>query len=452
MSKKNYEIDMCNGPILGKMLKFALPLMCSSMLQMLFNAADIIVVGRYGAEHSLAAVGSNTALINLLTNLFIGLSVGANVLVSKYYGARKREDVRATVHTSMMIGLICGIMISVIGIIMARQLLTWMQTPHDVIEPAVTYLRIYFLGMPAMMVYNFGSAILRAVGDTRRPLYFLFMAGIVNVLLNLLFVIGFRWDVVGVGVATVVSQTMSAFLVIRCMMHEQGDVGLRLNELRINREKLKDIIRIGLPAGLQGTIFSLSNVVIQSSVNIFGADVVDGNSAAQNIEGFVYFAMNAFHHATLSFTSQNVGGGRMDRIGKILRTGLICVIVAGVVAGGTAVIFAEPLLGIYTDSAKAIEAGMTRISFICGTYALCGIMDVMVGSIRGMGYAVMPMIVSLIGACGLRLLWLATVFQIPKYHCIECVYASYPISWSITIIAHVACYVIVRRKYRRSMA
>ena len=449
MSKKSYSMDMCNGPILGKMLRFALPLMCSSMLQILFNAADIIVVGKFGAEHSIAAVGSNSSLINLMTNLFIGLSVGANVLVARYFGAKRGKDIKETVHTSMTLSLLSGIAIAIIGIILAPILLELMNTPDEIIHSATTYLRIYFLGMPAMMIYNFGNAILRAVGDTKRPLYFLFGAGLINVLLNLLFVIVFKWDVVGVAASTVISQCISALLIVICLLKEQGDFRLEFKSLRIHKDKLKDILKIGLPAGLQGTIFSLSNVVIQSSVNLFGASVVDGNSAAQNIESVVYFAMNAFHHATLSFTSQNIGAGKRKRVGKILRTGLLCAITAGILTGGLVVLFSEELLSIYIKDEAAIKAGVIRLNFICGTYALCGIMDVMVGSIRGMGYAVMPMIVSLIGACGLRLIWIATVFQIPKYHVIETIYTSYPVTWTITFIAHVICYIIIQRRFRK---
>lgn len=448
MVKKSYEMDMCNGPILGKMLRFAIPLMCSSMLQMLFNAADIIIVGKFGEEHSLAAVGSNSSLINLLTNLFIGLSVGANVLVARNYGAKKSQDVKDTVHTSMTLSMICGVIISIIGVIMSRQLLTWMKTPKEVIDSAVLYLRLYFLGMPAMMIYNFGNAILRAVGDTKRPLYILLATGVLNVGLNLLFVIVFKWDVAGVAISTVISQILSAVLIVLFLMKEKGDFKLELRKLRINKDKFLSILRIGLPAGLQGTIFSLSNVVIQSSVNLFGPDVVDGNSAAQNIESFVYFAMNAFHHATLSFTSQNIGGGKPERVGKILRTGLICATVAGIGVGALVIVFANPLLSIYTNSQAAIDAGITRLNVICGFYFLCGIMDVMVGSIRGMGYAIMPMIVSLIGACGLRLVWIATIFQIPAFHTTEVIYLSYPVTWSITFLAHVICYFIVKKRQK----
>lgn len=446
--KKNYEIDMCNGPITGKMLRFALPLMLSSMLQLLFNAADIITVGKFGSEHSLAAVGSNTALINLLTNLFIGLSIGANVLVARFYGAKNGEELNETVHTAMLLSLISGLILTVTGVIFARYFLIWMKTPTEILDLATTYLKIYFLGMPAMMIYNFGSAILRAIGDTKRPLYFLAAAGVINIILNILLVVVFRLDVKGVGIATVISQTVSAILIIRCLAKSNGDIKLELKKLRFSRGKIGAILRIGLPAGLQGSIFSLSNVVIQSSVNIFGPVVVKGNSAAQNLEGFVYFSMNAFHHATLSFTSQNMGAKKYDRLGKILKNGLCLAILFGAGFGGTVILFGRNLLSIYTNDSAAISAGMTRLYIITGTYTLCGIMDVMVGAIRGIGYTVLPTIVSLIGACALRLVWLATVFRIPKFHTINTVYLSYPITWLVTIIAHVICYIIIRKKNR----
>ena len=323
-----------------------------------------------------------------------------------------------------------------------------MKTPAEILDLATTYLKIYFLGMPAMMIYNFGSAILRAIGDTKRPLYFLAAAGVINIILNILLVVVFRLDVKGVGIATVISQTVSAILIIRCLAKSNGDIKLEFKKLRFSRGKIGAILRIGLPAGLQGSIFSLSNVVIQSSVNIFGPVVVKGNSAAQNLEGFVYFSMNAFHHATLSFTSQNMGAKKYDRLGKILKNGLCLAILFGAGFGGTVILFGRNLLSIYTNDGAAISAGMTRLYIITGTYTLCGIMDVMVGAIRGIGYTVLPTIVSLIGACALRLVWLATVFRIPKFHTINTVYLSYPITWLVTIIAHVICYIIIRKKNR----
>ncbi len=443
---KKYEIDMCNGSVFGKMLLFALPLMCSSILQLLFNAADIVVVGRFAGDNALAAVGSNTALINLLTNLFVGLSVGTNVLTAQYYGAKRERDLKETVHTSMLLSLYSGLLLMVVGLIGAPKLLALMQAPPEVLDLAVLYLRIYFLGMASMMVYNFGSAILRAVGDTKRPLYYLLGAGIVNVVLNLIFVIVCHLGVAGVAMATVISQTISAFLVVRCLVREQGGIHLELKELCITREKLGKIMQIGLPAGFQGTVFSLSNVVIQSAVNSFGNIAVAGNSAAANIEGFVYMAMNAFHQATISFTSQNYGARAYKRIYKILFAGELSVIVTGLVLGNLAVFFGEALLRIYSPSADVIAAGMTRLQIICTLYALCGVMDVLVGALRGIGYSIIPMIVSLVGACGLRLLWIATVFQIPEYHSLRTVYLSYPITWTITLTVHAITFALAARK------
>lgn len=443
---KKYEIDMCNGPILKKMLLFALPLMMSSILQLLFNAADTIVVGRFAGDNSLAAVGSNGAVINLLTNLFIGLSVGANVVTAKFYGAKQTDELKETIYTAMLVSVLSGIILTIAGVIGARQILIWMKAPKEVLDLAVIYLRIYFMGMTATMVYNFGSAILRAVGDTRRPLYFLILAGVVNVALNLLFVIVFKMDVAGVALATVISQCISAVLIVICLIKEKGVIHLNLRELHINRRIFGSIIKIGLPAGIQGTIFSLSNVVIQSSINSFGNIVVAANSAASNIEGFVYMSMNAVYQTTLSFTSQNMGAGRTDRINKILIRGQLCVIAVGVIMGWSAVIFSHQLLGIYSESSIVVTEGAKRLLVVCGSYALCGIMDVLVGALRGIGYSVMPMIVSLIGACGLRLIWLATVFQIDSYHVPTTIYLSYPITWAITASVHLVCYIVIKRK------
>lgn len=452
MASKNFEMDMTSGSVLKKMLTFTMPLMFSSILQLLFNAADIVVVGRFAGDNSLAAVGSNTALINLITNLFMGLSVGTNVVAARFIGAGKNKDVSRVVHTSIMIGLYSGILMTVIGFFGAELFLNLMQTPKEVLSLAKIYLKIYFLGMPAMMIYNFAAAILRAVGDTKRPLFYLLAAGVINVVLNLIFVIVFDMDVAGVAIATVISQCMSAILVFRCLMKEEGAIKLILKKLAIDKKILFKIIQIGLPAGFQGIVFSLSNVVIQASVNSFGNIVVAGNSAAGNIEGFVWVGMNAFHQSTISFVSQNYGAGKYERINKIVLTGLVCVTVVGLVLGGAAVIFGRPLLSIYSDSDTVIKAGMVRLSIICGTYALCGIMDVMVGALRGIGSSVLPMIVSVVGVCGLRLLWIATIFQIEKYHVIQTVYLSYPISWTITFAVHLLCYIILKRRLSKRVA
>lgn len=443
-----YEIDMCSGSIMKKMILFAFPLMCSSMLQLLFNAADIIVVGNCGGHNSLAAVGSTTSVINLLTNLFVGLSVGATVLVSHFYGAKQKEDLKTTVHTVVALSIASGLIMSVIGIVCTKQILIWMKTPTEVLGLAVIYLRIYFAGMLANMVYNFGAAILRAVGDTKRPLYYLAFSGVVNVLLNLLFVIKFNMDVAGVALATVISQCISAILVIRCLVKDQGDIHLDFKCLKIHGGTFLKILQVGLPAGFQGILFSLANVVIQSSVNTFGEIVVAGSAAASNIEGFVYMAMNALHQAAISFTSQNVGAGKHERINKILLTAQFYVIVVGLVMGLTVVAFGEPLLSLYNKDPEVIAAGMVRLKIIVTLYFLCGMMDVMVGSLRGLGYAIMPMIVSLIGACLLRIVWLAVFFPMEQFHSIEMIYITYPVSWIITFLAHVVCFLIVRRRFK----
>ena len=446
---KQYEMDMCSGPILRKMLMFALPLMLSSILQLLFNAADIVVVGKFAGDNSLAAVGSNTALINLLTNLFIGLSIGANVVAARHYGAKAWDDLRRTVHTAMLLSMLSGALLLVLGVIGAEQMLIWMQTPEEVLPLATVYLRIYFLGMISTMVYNFGSALLRAVGDTKRPLYFLLCAGIINVILNLLFVIGFQMDVMGVAIATVISETVSALLVLRCLVKEKGGIHLELRAMRIDRKKMLQILRIGLPAGFQGVVFALSNVVIQSSVNIFGNIVVAGNSAAANLEGFVYMAMNAFYQTTLSFVSQNYGAGEQKRINRIVLLGEACVIVTGTLLGNMVVFFGNDLLQIYSNNPEVIAAGMVRLHDISMIYALCGIMDVMVGALRGIGYSIMPMIVSIVGVCVLRLIWLATVFQIPEFHKIETVYLSYPVTWILTSLVYIVFFVWIRIRSAR---
>lgn len=449
MSRKKYEMDMCNGSILKKMLLFAVPLMFSSILQLLFNAADIVVVGRFAGDDSLAAVGSTSSLINLLTNLFIGLSIGANVLVARYFGAKKEEELQDTVHTAMALSLIGGVILTVIGVAGAPVILTWMQTPPEVLSLAVIYMRVYFAGITATMVYNFGSSILRAVGDTKRPLYFLSIAGVVNVVLNLIFVILFHWGVFGVGIATVISQIISATLVVRCLLNEQSGIRLDLKKLGIHKGKLVQIMQIGLPAGFQGMLFSLSNVVIQSSVNSFGNTIVAGNSAASNIEGFVYVGMNSFYQAAISFMGQNVGAGKYNRVNKILLSAETCVVIIGFGLSMLVRIFAEPLLGLYTDSPEVVAAGLVRLDIICATYFLCGMMDVMVGALRGLGYSVAPMIVSLLGACAFRLLWIATVFQMEQFHTIKTVYISYPISWALTFFAHVVTFLIVRHRLKK---
>lgn len=442
--KKSYEMDMCNGPVLGKILIFSIPLMLSGILQLLFNAADVIVVGRYAGSQSLAAVGSTTALINLLINIFVGLSVGVNVLVAQYYGAKSDEDVSETIHTAITLGLVSGLFLVAVGIAAARPLLELMGTPDDVINKSTIYMQIYFAGMPVTMLYNFGSAVLRAVGDTRRPLYFLTAAGVVNVLLNLVFVIYFNLDVAGVALATVIAQAISAALVLKSLLSADGCLKLKIHELKISKVKLKRIARVGLPAGMQGAIFSISNVLIQSSVNSFGSIAMAGNTAAQNIEGFIYAAMNAVYQTNLSFTSQNFGGRKYKRIGKITFTCLAVVTVVGLVLGASFYGIGETLLGIYSSDPQVIQYGMRRLGIIGLLYFICGIMDTMVGSIRGIGYSVLPMCVSLAGACGLRVIWIFTVFQWSRN--LTTLYISYPFTWIVTGTAHIICFLLIRRK------
>lgn len=446
--RRSYEIDMCNGPLLGKIILFAVPLMLSGILQLLFNAADIVVVGRFAGSDALAAVGSTGSLINLLINVFIGLSIGTNVLVAQYYGAKREKEVSETIHTAILTSLICGIVLIVIGVSLSKRMLTWMGTPDDVLEQATLYMRIYFLGMPVMMLYNFGSAILRAVGDTRRPLYFLLLAGVVNVVLNLFFVIVWNMGVAGVATATVISQVVSALLVLRCLMNSEGCLHVHIKQLRIHRDKLMRMIRIGVPAGMQGAIFSISNVLIQSSINSFGSLTMAGNTAASNIEGFIYNAMNSFHQTALSFTSQNLGGGKPERIKKVALTCQILVALVGVVMGYGAYFFGTQLLHIYSNDPQVISFGLQRMQIICTTYFFCGMMDTMVGVLRGLGYSIMPMIVSLMGSCALRIIWIFTIFAWTPT--LFMLYLSYPVSWILTWAVHVVCYFAVKKKWDRS--
>lgn len=448
-NSKKYEMDMCNGPLLKKIMIFYFPLMLSGVLQLLFNAADIVVVGRFAGSEALAAVGSTSSLINLLVNVFIGLSVGANVLVARFYGAGQKRELSEMVHTAIMTSIVCGCILVVLGVVLAGPALHLMGTPEDVINHSILYMRIYFLGMPAMMAYNFGAAILRAVGDTKRPLYYLLIAGVVNVVLNLIFVIVFGMGVAGVAIATVVSQVISAVLVLRCLMRTESDYQLDLKQLKIVPDKLFKMVQIGIPAGLQGALFSISNVLIQSSVNSFGSIAMAGNTAASNIEGFVYTAMNAFHQTAISFTGQNYGARNFKRIGKILLICEVMVIVVGLFMGNAAYFCGGTLLQLYSTEAEVIQFGLLRLSIISTTYCLCGMMDVIVGSLRGMGYSIMPMLVSLSGACLFRVIWIYTIFQ--QYRSLETLYISYPISWTLTFLVHLICFFVVYRKLTKQI-
>ena len=445
---RNYEMDMCSGSLVKKVMAFSVPLMLSGILQLLYNAADIVVVGRFSGSTALAAVGSTGSLINLIVNLLMGLSVGSSVVVANDYGAGRLNDVRRAVHTAMMLSIIGGAVLGVIGFVGSRTFLQWMDSPANVLDQAELYLKIYFAGLPANMIYNFASSILRAIGDTKRPLYYLTISGAVNVVLNLFFVIVLHMGVAGVALATVISQVLSATLVVVCMLRSQGAVQLCIKELRIHKDKLLQIMRIGLPAGIQGSIFSISNVLIQSSINAFGSDVMAGNSAASNIEGFIYTAMNAMYQACLAFAGQNMGARKYKRVGKVLAVCLSYVCVFGIVLGVLAMVFNRQLLGIYTTDPNVVEYGIKRMSVICVTYFTCGIMDVTVGQLRGMGFSVMPMLVSLLGVCGIRIVWIFTIFRANPT--LTTLYMSYPISWVVTGTVHLICFAVVYRKLRRN--
>jgi len=444
-ARRSYELDMTHGKLLPKIAAFAFPLMVTSMLQLLYNAADVIVVGRYAGPESLAAVGSTSALINLIVNVFLGLSIGTNVIAAKYYGACDFKNTQETVHTSITVSLIGGTLLGIFGFIFGGVFLKWMGSPDDVLPLATKYIRIYFLGMPFNMLYNFGAAILRAVGDTRRPLYFLTISGVVNVILNLIFVIVFNMGVAGVALATITSQVISSVLIVLCLIHTSGYVHLDIKKLHIYREKLFDIARIGLPAGFQGACFSISNVLIQSTVNSYGSVVIAGNSAAQNLEGFIYVAMNSFHQAAITFVSTNIGAGKHSRIRKTMGACVLLVTLVGGVLGLGSMLFSSQLLGIYSPKPEVIATGMIRLRYIAAPYFLCGIMDVLCGVLRGMGATLAPMLVSVTGACAFRIFWIYVV--LPNFGTLQALYTSYPVSWVLTGGIHLICCLALIKRF-----
>ena len=440
-----YEIDMCNTPLLTGILRFALPLIATNVLQLAFNAADMIVVGKFsGSDTALAAVGATGALISLIVNLFIGLATGVNVLIANYRGAGRTEDAQDTVHTAMVTAAVGGFALIFIGFFLSRSLLALMGTPVNVIDQSTLYMRIYFMGMPFFLVYNYGAAILRGVGDTKRPLFYLSLSGVLNVLLNLFFVMILGMDVAGVALATISSQALSAILIVRCLLKTDGICNLDPKKLKIHKHKLIRMLQIGLPAGFQGSLFSISNVLIQSSVNSFGSIVMSGNTAAGNIEGFIYTSMNSVAQAALSFTGQNYGAQKYKRIDQVLGTCMLLAGFSGALLGNLAYLFGEPLLSLYTNNSLEVVYGMNRMQIIATTYFLCGFMDTLSCTMRGLGMSVLPTIISLTGACLYRILWIYTVFA--AHHTQFTLYISYPISWFLTSAAYVVCYFIVRKK------
>lgn len=445
--RRSYEIDMTNGPILGKLVRFSLPLAASGILQLLFNAADIVVVGRFAGSQALAAVGSTGALINLIVTLFMGISVGANVLVSQYYGAGDKKGLHETVHTAVFSSLLFGVGLIAVGIALARPMLEMMETPADVLDQAVLYMRIYFVGMPVLMLYNFGAAILRAVGDTQRPLYFLMLAGVVNVLLNLFFVIVLHMGVAGVAAATSISQAVSAGLVFWCLVKVDGDYKLFPKEMRIYKDKLWKMMKIGLPAGIQGASFSISNVLIQSSINSFGAVAMAGNTAGANIEGFVSMGMDSFSQAALSFTGQNLGANKPKRVNRVLVLCLLMASATGLVLGLTANLFGPQLLGIYSSDPAVIEYGLIRLRITCMFQFIGGLMGTMVGVLRGMGASLIPMVITISFVCGFRVVWIFTVFAAAPT--LQNLYVSYPVTWGLAALFDFICFFFVKRNIEK---
>ncbi len=443
--KRKY-IDMVNGNLLSGIMSFYIPLVLSSILQLLFNAADIIVVGKFAGDLSLAAVSSTGSLVSLLVNGFIGISTGTNVVVARLLGADEKDKVHDAIHTSIAFSIIAGVVIAIIGFFGARWMLELMDSPADVIGLSALYLRIYFLGIPFSLIYNFAAAILRARGDTKRPLYFLTVAGVVNVLLNLLLVIVFRMDVAGVAIATVASQLISAVLIVMALLREEWYLRLYPKEIRISGESLAAIMKVGLPAGIQSSLFSISNIMIQSSINSFGSTVMAGNGAASNIENFSYAFMNAFYQACQTFCGQNYGAKKYDRIIKTIWLCEALVIIAGLLSALVVLGFDRELLNIYTDSEEVVLAGIDRFQIIQKTYVLCGIMDVMSGALRGVGYSILPMFTAIFGICVYRIVWLKTVFVANPV--IQNVYITYPISWILTFCFHVITFLIIRKRIK----
>ena len=440
---------MCNGTIMDKLISFSFPLMLTSILQLMFNAVDIIVVGRFSGSQSLAAVGSTTALINIFTNLFIGISLGANVLAARYYAAGRDKEMSEAVHTAIFLALISGLIMAVVGVGASRFALTLMGTPDDVIDLSVLYMRIYFMGMPFFMLYNYGAAILRAVGDTKRPLFYLIAAGLANVVLDLLLVIVIPMNVAGVAVGTVASQMVSCILVLRCLYRTEGSYQLRFSRLTIKSEHLKMIFQVGVPAGIQSTVINFSNALLQSSVNSFGSTAMAGYTAANNIIGFLYSAVNAVTQACMSFTSQNYSVGKPKRMDRVLVNCIILTVSVSAAMGIGAYAFGGQLLKIYTSEADVIRCGLEVLSITTVPYFLCGIMDLFPGAMRGMGDSGVPMILSVIGTVGTRIVWVYLLF--PHHRSLYFLFISYPASWILTIIMQAVCFYFVRKQCRMEM-
>ncbi len=445
-NSSKYEINATSGPLFKQILQFVIPLIISSNLQLLYNAVDVIVIGQFEGEEALAAVGSTGALTHLIVTIFLGLSIGTSVIMSKYYGQNDPEGMYRTTHTSIAVSFLGGAIVTIVGVFASKPLLQLMGSPENVIGLSTTYMQIIFLGMIPNLVYNFGSALMRALGDTRRPLYFLMISGVVNVVLNLLFVIVFKLGVAGVALGTIISQTCSMTLVLIALKGNSNYWSLRFKELKIYKDELIQIAKIGIPAGIQGMMFSIANVMIQSSINSFQSAVMAGTAASNSIESFIYVSMNSFHQAAVTFTSQNMGVKNYDRVKKVLKYCLLLVIAVCAIMGSIAMIFGKELISLYNDDPQVVEYGLIKLSIIASTYFMCGIMDVFAGQLRGMGYGFSTMIIVVCGVCVARIIWIYTVFA--HFNTLEVLFYSYPITWTLTAFAYLIFYLIVIRKYK----
>lgn len=453
IKQKRYEVDMINGNMFINMIKYCIPLMLTGILQLLYNAADLIVVSNFSTDSSaLGAVGSTGSLTGLVVNLFMGLSVGTNVLSARRYAVKDAEGMKRVVHTSVVVSVLIGIIVGIFGIFTAKWLLDLMSNP---LPKSVIYLQIYFAGLPFMLLYNFAAAILRGIGDTKRPLFFLAISGIINVILNLFFVIVCKMSVEGVAIATVISQIVSCIMIISCLLKTDEIYRLSIKDLKISKRELIDMLKIGLPAGIQSSLFSISNVLIQKSINQFGEVVMNGNTAANSLDGFVYTSMNSVYHASIAFTSQNVAANKKKNITKVLLYALLLVFIIGITVGGGFYLLGEPLLKIYTQVPEEINVGYLKMTYLCLPYFLFGMMDVVSGGIRGMGNSLIPMITSIIGVCVIRVVWIYLVFNpntnFTDYHDLSLLFISYPISWIATLIVHLITYIFVARKVKKAM-
>lgn len=435
---------MCSGSIMDKLISFALPLMISGILQLMFNAVDIVIVGRFSGSQALAAVGSTTALLNMFTNLFIGISLGTNVLAARFFSSGKDREMSETVHTSITFALISGIVMVFVGLFFSKLALELMDTPADVLDLSALYMRIYFMGMPFFMLYNYGAAVLRAVGDTKRPLLYLIISGVINAGLNMILVIVFKLSVAGVAIATVISQMLSCILVLRCLYKTEGSYQLRFSKLMLKGSYLKQIFQVGIPAGIQSTVINFSNVLLQSSVNSFGSIAMAGYTAANNILGFLYVAVNSVTQTCMSFTSQNYGVGKWKRMDRILLECMALSMCVSLFLGCGSYVFGSEILRIYTKDPQVIQCGVEILSYTTVTYFLCGFMDLFPGPMRGMGHSAVPMLLSIIGTVGTRIVWIYGIF--PHHRSLAVLFISYPVSWIITIILQVICLYFVRKK------